>query len=350
MQENTEYLPKHKSQFEMIGEYRNRLEKLNPDRKLRIKPITYKEGDGVVRGFRIILNENKTAEKGLITDWDDTLETYSDRKTKYFAGIYKNVDDQSLIDLAKFTEICKAINKSARILNWQKTHPEIYSPLLEMVTESQLIEDFNTFSQEKTFLELLRSPSEETAHNYILNVIVPKFSGAIELEQETKKKYFKESEHQSMAHTLEKKHRFINEEIWSEFNKAMASPNLTQEDIETFDLDDKVYWAISSFGSVEFQLKKILSSLEILAKKGKRMPDEILIVTQGRKRQALLEIRDEKPSIQWTYVDDSERQLEKMKNDDMQLFIAKRSGAKRVYEPSNFKTTNMRESLSKLIG
>lgn len=350
MKEQAEYSPKHKSQFEIINEYKNRLEALSPDKKIRIKPITYTEGEEVIRGFRIILNEHKTAKKGLITDWDDTLETYSNRKPKYFLSLFQSVNEKSGIQQDNFFTICNAINKSARVLNWQQTHPENYSPFLEMITESQLLEDIAESSQDEFFLNLRNSPSEETARIYILNNIIPKFGGAVEPETKNNKTYFKESKHQSVAYILEEKHDFINQDVWASFNETMTCPNLTNEDIENFDLDDNVYWAISSFGALEFQLKKIIGSLELLAKNDKRMPNEILIVTHGRKRKALLEIRDEQPSVDWTYADDSERQLEKMENDKIKLLNAKRDGAKRISEKSKFNTVSMNRPLSELLG
>ncbi len=235
------------------------------------------------------------------------------------------------------------------MLNWQETHPENYSPLLEMVTESQLLEDITANSQEESFLNLISLPSEQNARIYIMNKIVPKFGDAIKIVTKNNKIYFKEGKHQSMAHTLEEKNDFINEQIWLVFNEAMTQSNLTNYEIQNFDLNENVYWAISSFGAVEFQLKKIINSLLYLAKNGKRMPNEIMIITHGRKRQALLEIRDEKPELKWIYVDDSHRQLEKMKNDGITLVNAKRDGAKRTDEASEFQTVNMNEPLSNLI-
>lgn len=348
---NPEYQPTHKSQFEIINRYRSQIENLS-NQSLEIKPITKVEDGSVVsRGFRILLSKNEQAKNGLITDWDDTLENYSSRKTKYFSKLYKLLNEEIFGPENSFASICNSVNKAARILNWQKIHPENYSPFLEMVVETQLIFDANHNSENKYFLELIKNPSETTARQYILHCILPKFGDNLRAEENNNKLYFVEGSHQSLAHSLEENHDLISIDVNNLFNEAMTEPNLSQEDMSVFDLDESTYWAISTFGLLEFQLKKILGALELLKTAGARMPNEIMIITHGRKKEALLDIMNEKPDINWTYVDDSERQLVAMddENNTANLVNAKRPGAKRFDEQSKYQTTNMRAPLSSLL-
>jgi hypothetical protein len=199
---NTEFQPQVKSQFELVNRYKSRLETLSLDGKVGIKPIFIKDGDSTVRGFRLILNENQNAKKGLITDWDDTLENYSSRKPRYFESVYESTKDlPTTPNKEQFFLIFNSINKAARVLNWQKIHPEQYSPLLEMVAESQLLEDMAQNSQVESFLNLISTPNEENAREYIRKQITSKFGNSITTHQ----KYFVEGKHQALAHTLEKK-------------------------------------------------------------------------------------------------------------------------------------------------
>jgi len=344
-----EYSPQVKSQFELINRYKGRLEHLSPESKVRIKPIFIKDGDSAVRGFRLILQENQNAKKGLITDWDDTLENYSSRKPRYFESVYANLQElPGLPTKETFFKIFNSINKAARILNWQKIHPEQYSPLLEMVTETQLIQSLVLNSPDTSLQELINDPNENTARNYIRTQIAPLFGNSIS----THEKYFVENQHQSLAHTLDQKSDLVSDAIHSSYNQAMTGANLSQEDLSLFDLDESAYWVVSTFGAAEFQLEKIVNSLELMQQSGKRLPNEIMIITQGRKRLALAETIKTNPDLDRIYVDDSERQLEELDTPEfekLKKIRAKRKGTKRFNEPSIFSATNMDESLSELI-
>jgi hypothetical protein len=132
----------------------------------------------------------------------------------------------------------------------------------------------------------------------------------------------------------------------------MTGANLSQEDLDLFDLDNSTYWVVSTFGAAEFQLEKIVNSLELMQQSGKRLPNEIMILTQGRKRLALAETLEMHPELDWSYVDDSERQLEELSGKEfekLKKIRAKREGTKRSNEESKFATTNMNEPLSHLI-
>ncbi|MCA9369381.1 MAG: hypothetical protein H6773_01610 [Pseudomonadales bacterium] len=350
VKKNLEYQPRHRSQFDILNHYRNRLDALSPDKKARIKPISILEGDSPVRGFRIQLSNPESPKKGLITDWDDTLENYSSRKAPYFQALYKRCATTKLSPV-DFTAMCKALNRAGRVLNWQDIHPESYSPFLEMLAETQLIDDLTSGVDDETFLNFLQVPSEALARTYLLEKVIPLLGDMVTPKHKGEKTYFAETHHQSLAHTLEEKHPLIADDVWDAYQQHMTRPNLSKANIALFDLDPSVYWAISTFGAIEFQAKKIISSLELLKAQGKRIPDEIMIITHGRKQQALLQIMDEHPETEWTYVDDSERQLASLHEERPQIhaICAKLSGTKRVDEPSNYPTTEMTDPLSMLI-
>ena len=351
MTEQHEYRPKYKSQFELINQYKSRLENLSPNGSVEIKPVFIKEGDSSVRGFRILLNKNDQAKKGLITDWDDTLENYSKRKPKYFTKLYEFVDKDKFNGIDHFKSVCAVINKAARVLNWQSINPESYSSFLEMITQTQLFKDADQEYQSSEFRNLLEDPSENNARAYILNRIVPLLGDSITTETKNGKLYFKETQPQSLAHALDEKHDFVSNDVWLNFNEGMTSANLSQSDMDMFDLDDLSYWAISTFGEVDFQLSKIVNSLEELKVANKRLPNEIMIITQGRKNLALKQLISEKPDCEWTYVDDSNSQLESMEQEqiDINLVKANREDTKRYVEESDFSTSNMKAPLSSLL-
>lgn len=350
VEKNLEYQPRHISQFDILNQYRDRLDRLSPEGRARIRPVSILNGNEPVRGFRIQLSSPEAPKKGLITDWDDTLENYSSRKTSYFQKLYEQSGINN-ISPADFTTICKALNRACRVLNWQDIHPESYSPFLEMLAETQLIDDLNSGSDDETFSKFLQVPSESLARTYLLEKVIPLLGDMVTPKHKGEKTYFAETHHQSLAHTLEEKHPLIADDVWDAYQQHMTRPNLSEANIALFDLDPSVYWAISTFGAIEFQAKKIISSLELLKAQGKRIPEEIMLITHGRKQQALLQIMDEHPETEWTYVDDSERQLASLHEERPQIhaICAKLSGTKRVDEPSNYPTTEMTHPLSTLI-
>ena len=79
-----------------------------------------------------------------------------------------------------------------------------------MVVDSQFIDDLNASSTETAFLNLLNSPSGINARAYIETVVLSKFGDALSAIEKNGKTYFQETTHQTMAHTLEERHAFIN--------------------------------------------------------------------------------------------------------------------------------------------
>lgn len=345
-----EYSPRHRSQLEIIAHYRNRLDALSPENKSSIHAISLLDGESPVRGFRISLSKLEAPKKGIITDWDDTLENYSSRKPAYFQALYESIGSTQLSS-ADFAAICKSINRATRVLNWQNIHPEAYSPFLEMVTETELIQDISNNSTDPAFLALLQVPSEKLAREYIASKVLPLLSANAHSLLKGDKTYFVEKSHQSLAHTLEEKHALVSQSVWNIYQQSMTLPNIDPSAYDHFDLTDDIFWTVSTFGAPEFQLQKIIASLELLKKQGKRVPNEIMLITHGRKQQALLHHMDEYPNTDWTYVDDSERQLQSLHEarPNTNTICAKRPGTKRELEPSAFPTTDMSVKLSTLI-
>jgi hypothetical protein len=88
--------------------------------------------------------------------------------------------------------------------------------------------------------------------------------------------------------------------------------------------------------------------MKILEAKKGRLPDEIIIITGGRKQPILDEVINEAPRTAFVYVDDSVSQLEKMldSNADVKVVRGLRHGTKRSAAETNrtFQTAQMEET------
>lgn len=115
------------------------------------------------------------------------------------------------------------------------------------------------------------------------------------------KKYLKNSSPDALAEHLNnlnhpqagfaaliENHQSINPELWSIFNRNFVSGCLDNLSFEMADLPETVNWAICSYGDPDYQLYKITFYLEQLAKTGRRLPNQIILVDRGDKADAAL--------------------------------------------------------------
>ena len=342
-QETASYEPSTKAQLETFRRYRGRLEALY-DSKVRVSALNAKEGNKVSQGFRISLSEAPMTDfsRAIITDWDDTIENYSQRKPKYYTALYGLVLEtyKGKMSESEFQAICLEINRHARALNPQKHHPAQYSPLLEMVAESRLFELLSkedVAEHEKSSLQRLLADPKGQARAFLQSQVLFKFGGYLtdDEDKEKGKPYFFEKQHQSLATTFDTPSPIVNEQVWNLFVTEMTKPALSPQDVENIDLQDSDYWVISTFGGIEFQLEKVLQSLEHLKKQGKRMPNEIIITTRGRKSPFIHELVAEGDHMEWWFLDDSGRQFEELSEDpNLHPVRARRPGTKRYDDPS----------------
>ena len=343
---------------------------LNIEARIRVHSLIEK---GVqTKAYRIVLSrENARDSKAVLaTDWDDTLEKYSLRKFAYhqeLAKLFLNKIVENQIVEEELIKFFLLINKVARVLPIDDAHPESYSPYLELLTESYFLK----LLEEKPllFLDILNrfGSNQEAIRHLIKKQVLPMLPGqplANKLEEDVaagkRKYYFKEKEALALEISFDNKPQNITEEIWQIFIEKMTKSNLDQQDINNMNPSKEVYWIVSSFGNVYFQLKKILSGLVELKLKGKRLPDEIDIITQGRKGaflrnvfESILQVFDKKI----VYIDDSKGQLKSLIpiEDRVKLLRAIRRGSEKALVNSDskeriFKTVNLDDlSLDEIV-
>ncbi len=325
-----------RSQLETIDSYRDPLQSLLPEgTQIRINALHYQEKGQICRGFRIRLSEPEEIARVAMTDWDDTIEEYFSRKTLYYRALYNFFGLQQSMNFENFQKICLAINKAARILGWQKQHPKRYSPFLEMIADTQLINHLIAESMPNDVATFIANPTNEQARQYIEQYVKPLLGNYLEINQENGKTYFVESSHQALAIPFQENPGLIHDQVWQSFVQSMTANNLSTKDLRRIDFAANDYWIITTFGTIEFQLEKIVNALQFMKKVGKRLPNEIIVITQGRKEPFISELFTEFSDYPCFYVDDSLRQLQELLALRGQIFRAIRSGCPRAQEPSD---------------
>lgn len=340
--------------------------------EVKIKVHSLIEKGVQTKAYRIVLSKEnaKDSRAVLATDWDDTLEKYSLRKLAYHQELAKKFLERSgdgQIDEEKLLKFFLLINKVARVLPIDDSHPESYSPYLELLAESYFLKILDEKPQ--LFLSIIKrfGSNEAAVRHLIKKQVLPMLpSQALEnkLEEDLVKKkrkyYFKEKEALALEINFYNKPQNISKEIWQIFIEKMTKNNLDEQDIQNMNPSEDIYWIISSFGSVNFQLEKILAGLSELKRTGQRLPDEIDIITQGRKGAYLRNLFDNILQVfdkKITYIDDSKGQLKSLIpiEDRVRLLRAIRRGSEKALANSNpeeriFETVNLDDlSLDEIV-
>ncbi|HVF69849.1 MAG TPA: hypothetical protein VNA13_04785 [Xanthomonadales bacterium] len=351
----------------IVRDYLPILTQLNDGRQCEVHGIVKRDEKGVPsRAWRLVLNP--TSEKqdtGAIFDWDDTLDSYTERKQRFYEDSLSLVPEVSDETKEKFVSACKAINKASRVLPPNGVHPEHYSPLLELQGVNNLINSLQNNNQPE-FIERLaeftKEDQEEAARTFLQETVVPQLEGAIGTQAGMKdgksKTYFVEKAEQATSVNFDKKPQGVDEAIWTRYKKHMTEVNIGEEDIENFDLPENARFFIATFGEGGFQLEKVIEGLKFLKAHGKRLPDEIVLFTRGRKHPVIKDLVNTFPGIsKFVYVDDSLRQIESIGDINKIVSIrAQRAGSQRAgQQPTSsiktidMKTTKMSEILESAL-
>lgn len=337
------YTPAYSHELELVRRgFSERLQVLNDGKPFKLMLQQSGEPAKILgepgseyRAIRITLTSNDYAKYSgwLGTDWDDTCENYTERKQRLYKALSGGLDEQTKDNFRKSSE---QFNKAARILPFGGTHPERYAPLLELMAISDLLKQFQSgeFSSQAT--ELFNNPNEHFARKYIDERILVKLADNAEMPiialngiKEGKPKiYFQEQEYFIVSLDYSKKPAFVDEGVWERYKLFMASANIPEDQFGNFDINDDIYWMVTTFGEPGYQLEKIIEGLKVLKRAGKRIPDAILCFEMGRKRKFLEEF-SKRFSDRAVYLDDSLGQLEEVRGLGMQLVHAIRPGAKR---------------------
>src|SRR3972149_10549622 len=335
--ENQEAEPQFKNEAEVIRTYLPALEKLNNGKLPEIRGITGEYEGSKSRAWRIIFKPTGKADSCAIFDWDDTLDPYTERKPRLYESYLSLIPDSDAAVRGKFIKACKALNAAARVLPVNGTHPEHYSPLLELVATSILVKSIQESKAPDFLNDLTGQEDENFARSYLIETVLPKLQGQVGVKEETTndtpKKYFVELANQSTSVRFNERPKDVDENVWSIYKQIMTGSNIPTNEIGHFDLPDNVRFIVATFGEAGFQLEKVLEGIKTISAKGKRIPDEIVLYTRGRKNPIIQKLVKEIPGVPCVYVDDSPRQLESLRGIDRITPIhAHRQSSKRSLE------------------
>ena len=265
-------------------------------------------------GIRIVFDRKLGAKTVALMDYDDNLVNTTESKKRFVDSLLETIPADKK---SEFSDAYVHINRAARVLPSDGTHPERYSPLLDMLAVSEAINSLTASDHEK-----IRLPQNETeARTFIKNVIDLQPNLTIGTKKELKivdgveqeKLYFIENEEQSAGINFRKEPpQNVRKDVWMNFKKNMTNVDIPENELEYFDIPDDVRFIVATFGQLDQQLEKLAKTIRRLKRKGKRIPDEIIVITDGRKEPILKQIIDASQNAQCVYGDDSVNQLEKM--------------------------------------
>ncbi len=239
------------------------------------------------------------------------------------------------------------INKAARALPHGGTHPEIYSPTLEIVSLTKLIELVREEKIDlKDFEEILKKKekgAERVANKWVRQKIVAPaikkcinvFSETpfVDLEKDEKKGkiYFRQavwplkclvtSTSANDIEVFQRSLKFKNDgqkevflRLYGAFQSEMFTPQVNEALIPS--ADEPGRFVLATFGEDRFQLIKVRNFLARLRELGLRLPDEIVYFQEGRKAPVLKHIFEQNSErvedYQQIHIDNSPRQIRKI--------------------------------------
>lgn len=317
------------------------------------------------KAYRIQLSVKNAREAKIIlgTDWDDTLDGYTLRKQAYHKELAKaflskalelNIEENALVNFFLL------VNEICRVLPTDGTHPETYSPHLEMLVESYFLGVLEQKPKEFSNIVTRLSSNKTALRNLIKNKVF-NLSSQLFLENKLEQKdgkekyYFKELQPMTSDADFVQRPAEVREEVWRLFLKKMTENNLSVGEVAKLKLKEDVYWILSTFGNINFQIEKVLNGLAELKAHKQRIPDEIIVITQGRKGPFLMHFFEKILQVMGqkiVYLDDSSGQLESLlpAKDRMTLLQAIKAGAKRAKDKTDFAKVNLDEkSLMEIV-
>lgn len=351
--------------------YSKRLKQLSDDKRFGIEPLIGFDKEDKKHcyptiAYRLLLTDlskKRGVESLFVTDWDDTIEPYRERKNRFCGKLFNLIFPDSLTDQSSdiklnFPKLYRVVNQAARVLPPDGTHPKIYSPLLELATWTTIRRAKAGHDLPKELRILMVEIVEENVQNFITQCVLPRLRtwgrGIVLIDDPVRHKpYLKEARYRASAIPFNQTSDLIaqgimDQDIWDEYVRQMAPVNISERELTHFDLPITTYWMISTFGQTDFQLTKVINSLKWLKDKEKRLPDEILLFTQGRKAPVLNLIAEQFPSLPHLYLDNSPRQIARMAKTTFILIYAKRRGNEPP-PPGTIVANMEKESLSQIL-
>lgn len=280
-----------------------------------IKPIlvhdisrTYRAKDGSkssCRAVEIILNKTNFS-KSISVDVDDTTDDYSAKKQAMHQEWIKilNLKKYGINEKTALT-LLKKINTQARILPSSGTHPEQYLPILELASVAYL----STRLTDQNFLKRLKENIEEESFDSWVRdeLIKPVTTGPAstlphgslfaveELKDGKNKEYLQINPGMEKYLVTPKKsdelrdmQLFFNSDeqktCMRSLMNSMENNLFESKIIENMVLpsETNAEYILASFGETRFQLMKIVKILKSMQKAGLRLPDRIILFSEGR--------------------------------------------------------------------
>ncbi len=264
----------------------------------------------------------------ILTDFDDTLHPHTDRKKLLYSTYQKLFSDFQ--EAEHFSASCASLNEACRVLPVNGVHPEHYSPFLELIASTTLLHNMEEKTVEGNAIKLLQRPSEEAARSYVAWIARNFMQQQLQVI-EGSKIYFREKKNSALTTGFSTCPENVDIRIWQLYTLAMTHSTVPAGELTHYDLSDNVYWTITTFGDLAYQLTKVTSFLKDLKNQNERLPNEVVLFSRGRKPPILEQLTRSFQAIPIVYVDDSPRQLENVPAGIVPV-QAVRNGAKRAVE------------------
>lgn len=302
-----------------------------------------KDKTSIFYRFRLSQREAALLQLILVTDMDDTLSPYTKFKKDYHDSLVGRfllaLPEKTRVSASQLRDFFSLVNRVARVFPADGTHPEMYAPYLEVLMESVL---WDLIGDPKKFDNIL-GLDEAAIRQFILKeVAIDSFNLVTEEKIKDGQAISKDYLQIKNAFDVDSIRKIVNTDILELFLQATVRAQLDIESLQNLKVTEDNYWVIATFGGLHFQLNKVLTLLMQLQQADMRMPDEILILIQGRKDSMLedllnrLNLSEQFKPI-FVYLDDSLRQLkavkEKLKDRVIGFFLqATQPQAKRAEE------------------
>ena len=235
----------------------------------------------------------------VFTDYDDTLRDTSGVKLTFANTLYHeyvqeilgnvgNKDQDDFLGIKeKFQQIVLLMNNCARISH-TKSGQELYIPLFELRLVACFIEELrmcNSLGELQTIMD--RWMELKYVRNRLREIFIDDFSHArgerAAYEEENASKFIVANPEPLEVDLFSASPpRLIDQKLWQLYLTNYLAANLDLESY-LFDLPDDVNWIVMSYGEKEIILAKMVHLIMFLRSIGKRIPNKIYVVYEGRK-------------------------------------------------------------------
>lgn len=244
----------------------------------------------------------------LILDFDDTQAPTNKGKEHFYTDCSKLLPEN--VDTEQFVKAGMFVNEAARIYP-QSVDLKRYSPLLELRGTSRLI--YNLLTNPK-----YQMPQTSDAARELIGIeaftLAPDSNGINRwptLPIDLGDQKFREQEEYSLALEYgENPPDGVYKAVWEKFREHLSRGRVPYEEIQNFNTPEDVWVTTMTFGPLDHQLEKTFNHTQQLVKAGKRIPDEIFVVTEGLKAPFIMQRVKSSPKKRFVFAEDSVAQIE----------------------------------------